>query len=634
MRKIVPYMNSENLGTKENDSQHIQNLQTRSLIVDAHAFGSFRKDLIHTLGFERTKGFMFRYGWDMGMQDAIKCKENEHFQSIEELIKYGPVMHSKKGFVESTLRELSIKNEHNRFTLEMVSSWKNSYEAEGHLSQIGLSSTPVCYALVGYASGYMTEVCGQKIIFKEISCCGTGGEECIAVGKSESQWGKEISNELEYLVDSSRSETKEPTYEKLLEERDHLTIANDIHKKLMEEVVKGSSLVSIVQDVYKLTNRPVVIHNTKGHLLASAGFTILSSNIVPNELYQYINKNEQEKLSSQNLKTIHCHNKPFMLLTHPIYLQEKRIGYCTFMINTHEHYSLELLEMMIEKVASVCSLCTLYDKTKLDSFDQLKSFLLKEMISGQYTPEEMIEKSSLYQLDLTKPYFLGVISYHFNDPSIYNDRSFSLRVMSAITQYFVQEKQEYLINITKHQINLYVSNDFTKNKNKQTFFEEFMKFLYSKYHNVLFYLGISKRTGSIKDAPSAYREALGANRMASINKQIIFFDQLGIVGTLINETNESDVRLMAKSLLGNVNLASQKSIELIQTLYTFLIHGGNLEKTADELSLSISGLRYRMNKIEDLLNKDIRSPIISSQLLMSIQALIILGELDMKAPII
>ena len=106
-----------------------------------------------------------------------------------------------------------------------------------------------------------------------------------------------------------------------------------------------------------------------------------------------------------------------------------------------------------------------------------------------------------------------------------------------------------------------------------------------------------------------------------------------MVGTLINENNENDVRMMAKSLLGNLDMNGQKDVELIQTLYSFLLHGGNLEKTADELSLSISGLRYRMNKIEDLLHKDIRSPIISSQLLLAIQALIILGELKMKASV-
>ena len=621
-----------NWGLSNCCSQQKQGFQNRSLIVDAHAFGSFRKDLINQIGLEKTKGFMFRYGWDMGMHDAKECKENERMHSIEELIKYGPVMHSMKGFVESTIRELSIKHENNMFSIEMVSAWKHSYEAEEHLSQIGISTSPVCYSLVGYASGFMTEICGQKIIFKEIGCCGAGGDECIAVGKSESHWGKEIKDELNYLEDSTLLETKDLTYEKLLRERDHLTIANNIHKKLMEEVVKGNQLVSIIQDVFKLTKSPVVIHNTNGHLIASAGFTTLSCNIAPNELYQFINHNEQKEFFSQNSKTIHFQNKSFKFLTHPIFLQEKHIGYCSFMIQTH--FSPELLKLIIEKVASVCSLCFLYEKTKLDSFDQLKSFLLKEMISGQYTPEEMIAKASFYKLDLSRPYFLGVMSYHSNDHSLNIDSLFSLEVLSVITRYFVQEKQEYLINQTEQQVNLFVTNDFTNSKNKQIFFEGFMKCLNSKFPNVHFYLGISKKTISIKSAPNAYKEALGANRMTSINNQMIFFDQLGILGTLINENNENDLRMMAKSLLGNVNLSSQKNVEFIQTLYSFLIHGGNLEKTADELSLSISGLRYRMNKIEDLLNKDIRSPIISSQLLMSIQALIILGELNMKAPII
>ena len=55
---------------------------------------------------------------------------------------------------------------------------------------------------MGYASGFMTEVCGQKIIFKEIDCCGSGGHECIAVGKSQSQWGNEIEEELDDLEES------------------------------------------------------------------------------------------------------------------------------------------------------------------------------------------------------------------------------------------------------------------------------------------------------------------------------------------------------------------------------------------------------------------------------------------------
>ena len=138
--------------------------------------------------------------WECKTQKNVK--RIEKYETIEELIKYGPVMHSMKGFVVSTTLKLSIKNENNILTLEMDSAWKNSYEADEHLGQIGISASPVCFSLVGYASGFVTEVSGEKIIFKEIYCRGSGGHECIAVGKSQSLWGNEIKEELDALEES------------------------------------------------------------------------------------------------------------------------------------------------------------------------------------------------------------------------------------------------------------------------------------------------------------------------------------------------------------------------------------------------------------------------------------------------
>ena len=145
-----------------------------------------------------------------------------------------------------------------------------------------------------------------------------------------------------------------------------------------------------------------------------------------------------------------------------------------------------------------------------------------------------------------------------------------------------------------------------------------------------FYLGISKRTQSILGAKHAYKQAIGAIRMITSKTKVIYYDSLGVIGALLNEKNEEEVRNMAKSLLGHLELDCQKSIELITTLYSFLINGGNLEKTAEELSLSISGLRYRVHKIEEILQTDIRNPVVSCQLLLAIQGLILLGDLGIN----
>jgi len=75
---------------------------------------------------------------------------------------------------------------------------------------------------------------------------------------------------------------------------------------------------------------------------------------------------------------------------------------------------------------------------------------------------------------------------------------------------------------------------------------------------------------------------------------------------------------------------SDKRKDALKTLYVFLANGGNLEQTAMDLSLSVSGLRYRIRKIEEVLQKDLRDPVEHHQLLLSLQALILTGELHLE----
>ena len=46
----------------------------RNVLVSMSAFGELRKDLINNIGLERMKGFLIRYGWDLGQQDGKKIK--------------------------------------------------------------------------------------------------------------------------------------------------------------------------------------------------------------------------------------------------------------------------------------------------------------------------------------------------------------------------------------------------------------------------------------------------------------------------------------------------------------------------------------------------------------------------------
>src|SRR5699024_8683228 len=80
--------------TTENDVLYMNN--ERHILISSSAFGELRKDLINNIGLERMKGFLLRYGWELGQQDAEKIK-NEKVLDIREMVALGPTLHTKKG---------------------------------------------------------------------------------------------------------------------------------------------------------------------------------------------------------------------------------------------------------------------------------------------------------------------------------------------------------------------------------------------------------------------------------------------------------------------------------------------------------------------------------------------------------
>ena len=79
---------------------------------------------------------------------------------------------------------------------------------------------------------------------------------------------------------------------------------------------------------------------------------------------------------------------------------------------------------------------------------------------------------------------------------------------------------------------------------------------------------------------------------------------------------------------GESLLKEAKRDELLKTMYVFLLNGGNLQQSISDLSLSMSGLMYRVSKIEKLLNKELRNPIVAYELLLMLDALKILGDIE------
>ena len=71
-------------------------------------------------------------------------------------------------------------------------------------------------------------------------------------------------------------------------------------------------------------------------------------------------------------------------------------------------------------------------------------------------------------------------------------------------------------------------------------------------------------------------------------------------------------------------------MELTKTLYHYLENGSNVHKTARAMNFSISGLRYRLGRLNEILQMDLNTPYNRHEIYLTLQSLIVLGELEIE----
>jgi len=164
--------------------------EQRVVILSAAAMGLMRKELVDTLGTEAARRVAIRFGFADGYHDAVNLRERSKWTDPIEGIRAGAVLHTLEGIVRADVRKIEHDAATGRFEEEVV--WHDSYVAEQHIHHYGKTSAPVCWSLVGYASGFVSACLGKEIYFREMSCVGQGNKHCVAIGRDAESWGTDL----------------------------------------------------------------------------------------------------------------------------------------------------------------------------------------------------------------------------------------------------------------------------------------------------------------------------------------------------------------------------------------------------------------------------------------------------------
>ncbi len=164
--------------------------EQRVVILSAAAMGLLSKALIETLGLDAARRLLMRFGYADGYHDAVSLGARSKWATPIEGLRAGAVLHRLEGIVRAEIVRVEHDAASEHFEEDVV--WHDSYVAEQYLHHHGKSDAPVCWSLVGYASGYMSACLGHEVYFQETECKGRGAPHCSAIGRDAASWGDEL----------------------------------------------------------------------------------------------------------------------------------------------------------------------------------------------------------------------------------------------------------------------------------------------------------------------------------------------------------------------------------------------------------------------------------------------------------
>jgi DNA-binding NtrC family response regulator len=158
----------------------------RMLLVHAAALGALRAELMRSIGRDPTRRLLMRAGYASGERDARLARQVRGQAGLFEMFAVGPQLHMLEGAVQVTPEqfEADVAGGHFRGLFR----WDHSWEVETHVRDFGPQEEPVCWMLLGYASGYTTAFMGQPVLFKEIACQACGDAHCRIEGRPLGAW--------------------------------------------------------------------------------------------------------------------------------------------------------------------------------------------------------------------------------------------------------------------------------------------------------------------------------------------------------------------------------------------------------------------------------------------------------------
>lgn len=299
----------------------------------------------------------------------------------------------------------------------------------------------------------------------------------------------------------------------------------------------------------------------------------------------------------------------------PVIGSGELLGYLAIIINKNAID--EVLNLTIENALNVYAIQFIKQKLIMETKEQVKdSYLVKLFEEKIEDQAKIVEYATIMNMDLYKSHRIAVLKLE-EETSVYHSNLIERESEKASEWDHIKE-QLYLtyneIIVTKRDDMMILMIPVEREiEGAASYWGELYQYLnyqpIFKKLSLKIYMGVGGITDRLEDYHYAYKQAMHAYNVSRngfpING-IAIFDELGAYSLLNNlKDQELGDLFMKKHLATLMEYARGSGADLPNTLRTYLFNNGNLKDTMEELFIHRSTLRYRLERIREILGMDI-----------------------------
>lgn len=378
----------------------------------------------------------------------------------------------------------------------------------------------------------------------------------------------------------------------------------------------GTDLPPLLTKLAVYLQNPVVLVNPVFHIISSSTDEILLDHIEREQLtrlvrFQHYRCKAGElpakpylcKLEKSNDGSISCWVNP-LLRDGQVY------GYLlVFDISNH----LNPLDICRIKETGIFSLQVLaHRKTIEDTEKKYQDHFLYDLLYNNFVTEEsLIQRARHWDWDFSRPQQILIMEP--DDLHLLTNKARMLRNLQLNVEDFLQHKYRQVIVTEQQGQIVIIIGDANEGKTAKQHWKSLGKSLQAYMQeistDVTFSVGIGKFYTTIADLCRSYQEAkhaLDLGRFIQEKGHVTHFEELGIIRLLSYMSLEQLDDYYKEYLAVLIEYDEKNDTNFIETLHVYFQQNGDLNLTAEKLFQHANTLRYRLKKIEELLETDLK----------------------------